>query len=171
MSDIAVERWRPVLNHPEYEVSDHGRVRTVAHVVERAHGVPMSVSSRILRQRLSKGRPCVDLYATGSRRTRLVAQLVAEAFVSGDRGPVVRHRDDIATNNHWTNLEWGTRSDNAHDAVRNGRHANASKSHCKHGHPFDPANTYVNPKLPTQRYCRACMRDRRLARAKAPASV
>jgi hypothetical protein len=37
---------------------------------------------------------------------------------------------------------------NAHD---NGNHR---KSHCPLGHPYDPENTYVNPR--GHRYCRAC---------------
>lgn len=34
---------------------------------------------------------------------------------------------------------------------------NAAKTHCPKGHPFDTANTYVNPK--GSRMCRACTND------------
>jgi hypothetical protein len=34
---------------------------------------------------------------------------------------------------------------------------NARKTHCKHGHPFDTANTYLHPD--GGRGCRACRRD------------
>jgi hypothetical protein len=37
---------------------------------------------------------------------------------------------------------------------------NARKTHCVNGHEFTPENTYVNPKLPTERVCRACKRNR-----------
>lgn len=36
---------------------------------------------------------------------------------------------------------------------------NASKTHCPQGHPYDDANTYVQPGS-THRACRACIRDR-----------
>lgn len=46
---------------------------------------------------------------------------------------------------------------------------NATKTHCKHGHPFDEANTYIIPSS-GQRSCRACQRAR-LARRRAAAST
>jgi len=42
-------------------------------------------------------------------------------------------------------------------------HPNADKTHCKHGHPFDAANTYYAAN--GERRCRACRRAR-LARAR-----
>jgi len=39
------------------------------------------------------------------------------------------------------------------------RHFNADKTHCKHGHPFDLANTYYTPD--GHRRCRACLRAAR----------
>jgi hypothetical protein len=36
-------------------------------------------------------------------------------------------------------------------------HPNADKTHCKHGHPFDAANTYYAPD--GQRRCRTCLRE------------
>ncbi len=39
------------------------------------------------------------------------------------------------------------------------RHFNADKTQCKHGHPFDLANTYYTPD--GRRRCRACLRAAR----------
>lgn len=36
----------------------------------------------------------------------------------------------------------------------------AVKTHCKNGHEFTPENTYRRPGQPTQRICRACVRER-----------
>ncbi len=51
--------------------------------------------------------------------------------------------------------------------ARHGRvpatHHNASKTHCKRGHPFDAQNTYYAPD--GQRRCRTCLRDAQPIRA------
>ncbi len=41
---------------------------------------------------------------------------------------------------------------------------NGRKTHCLRGHEFTPENTYAPPKRPGQRYCRACMTERRRIR-------
>ena len=42
-------------------------------------------------------------------------------------------------------------------------HAQASKTHCKRGHPFDAANTYYTPD--GHRRCRTCLREAQPVRA------
>jgi WhiB family transcriptional regulator, redox-sensing transcriptional regulator len=42
-------------------------------------------------------------------------------------------------------------------------HPQASKTHCKHGHPFDAANTYYTPD--GRRRCRICLREAQPVRA------
>jgi WhiB family transcriptional regulator, redox-sensing transcriptional regulator len=42
-------------------------------------------------------------------------------------------------------------------------HPQASKTHCKHGHPFDAANTYYTPD--GRRRCRTCLREAQPIRA------
>ena|SRR5665647_230552 len=60
---------------------------------------------------------------TVARRMRYVHELAAQAWL-GPRpiGAVVRHLDDVPSNNSRENLAYGTRQDNALDAQRNGRH-------------------------------------------------
>jgi HNH endonuclease len=50
----------------------------------------------------------------------------------------------------------GTKGDNNFDMSAKGRHGNTRKAACKHGHPFDEANTYILPG--GQRGCRTCRR-------------
>jgi hypothetical protein len=50
----------------------------------------------------------------------------------------------------------GTMKENARDTVNHGRHLEANKTHCIHGHPFDEANTYVCKK--GKRHCIECQR-------------
>ena len=68
----------------------------------------------------SDGYICVPPGRRGAKREKLHA-LVAEAFL-GPRpaGAIVRHLSDEKRNNAVTNLAYGTRGDNAHDAIRNG---------------------------------------------------
>jgi WhiB family transcriptional regulator, redox-sensing transcriptional regulator len=42
-------------------------------------------------------------------------------------------------------------------------HPQASKTHCKHGHPFNAANTYYTPD--GRRRCRTCLREAQPVRA------
>ena len=51
-----------------------------------------------------------------------IHRIVAESFIPNPNNyPVVRHKNDDPTNNHYSNLEWGTHSDNTNDAIRNGK--------------------------------------------------
>jgi hypothetical protein len=45
--------------------------------------------------------------------------------------------------------------------LRRRRSANGAKTHCKHGHPFSKANTYISirPNGRRLRQCRTCVRD------------
>lgn len=43
-----------------------------------------------------------------------INRLVAKAFIPNpDNKPIVHHKDHNKLNNHWTNLEWATASENA----------------------------------------------------------
>lgn len=146
------ERWRPVVGlEDRYHVSSLGRVLSLP---KRGHRDPM-----ILRATPSNrgGYPTVSLRdGRGGRKMRGVHQLVLEAFV-GPRpdGALALHYDDDPSNCTLANLRWGTRSENLHDAVRNGRHVQANKTHCKRGHEFTPKNTWVSPST-GGRTCRTC---------------
>lgn len=50
----------------------------------------------------------------------------------------------------------GTNVDNQKDSVAKGRQAQKKKTHCKRGHPFSTANTYLHNK--GHRTCRTCMK-------------
>jgi hypothetical protein len=65
----------------------------------------------------------VTLTKDGKQYNRLVHQLVAETFIGPRQdGLFVCHKDGDKSNNHVSNLYYGTRSDNAKDAVIHGTH-------------------------------------------------
>ena len=93
------------------------------------------------------------------RIRRYLHDLVLTAFV-GPRpaGAVARHLNDNRTDNRIENLAWGTRSENQHDAFRNGRRAH--KKTCNYGHPLAEPNLQNN----NGNRCKACLRARVKAR-------
>lgn len=162
------ETWRAVPGYEGlYEVSDHGRVRSVARKVEQRNGRLLTVQSRAISQHDGGPRNgChrrTRLFRDGQGRTVWVHRLVLEAFVGpAPEGTECCHNDGNPANNRLINLRWDTRQENALDVVRAGEHHMASKTHCKNGHEFTPENTtYIGPRR--WRHCRACNRARTAA--------
>lgn len=69
---------------------------------------------------------------------------------------VCRHSCDNPPCYNPTHLLDGTVGDNNRDRDSRGRNGYAIKTHCKHGHPYDEANTYTDSR--GHRHCRACRR-------------
>lgn len=124
-----MERWLPVVGHEgAYEVSDQGRVRSLDRAIpyqkiDQYSGRLIDVVKHVKGQILRPG-PTASGHVTvglGRRNSRLVHQLVLEAFV-GPRptGMESLHRNGIANDNKLPNLHWGTRSENLLDAVAHG---------------------------------------------------
>lgn len=158
------ERWEPVNGHEgSYEVSSHGRVRSVDRVVTYSNGQVHSYKGKVLRAGLNKrgGYPLVNLHTQGKGQSRTVHSLVAEAFI-GPRpeGMEVCHNDGDPANNHLDNLRYGTHSDNSLDQLRHGTHTNAAKTHCLRGHELFAEN--IPPSMAKRGYrtCLACDRAR-----------
>ena len=115
------EIWRVILAHPDYEVSNLGRVRRIT---------PGSNSSYVGKiRKLNPTRmgylQITLIFPDGPRRfkTHYVHRLVADAFLDtqGDR-PEVNHINGIKTDNRVANLEWCSRSENHIHAYRTGLH-------------------------------------------------
>lgn len=79
-------------------------------------------------------------------------------------GMVVCHRCDNPPCVRPDHLFLGTPLDNNNDKVSKGRHAvpwgtplaRSQQTECRHGHPYDEANTYIDPQ--GHRSCRTCRR-------------
>lgn len=154
------ERWLPIVGYEgQYEVSDAGRVRSLARRVPCGYGNTRLVPSRILKPVVMKdGRLGVTLPGSPRRRFR-VHRLVLSAFV---REPLpdeeaCHHPDPDPTNNRLENLRWDTRTENCLDIVRQGRHHWANKTHCPRNHEYTKENTYMYPD--GRRGCRICIRE------------
>lgn len=150
----STEKWLPVLGHEgAYEVSDHGKVRSIDRIIRHSTGHSHKVRGKLLTPWADrKGYLRVGL---PNRRRAAVHQLVLEAFV-GVCPPLLVgcHANDNPVDNRAVNLRWGTRSENSRDAVRNGRNKLANKTHCIRGHEFTRENTAVAST--GQRNCKRC---------------
>lgn len=96
-----------------YQVSDMGRVKSLARVMERTGTWATSQKERILKPSLCKGYRHVVLCKQGRRQSFAVHRLVALAFVPNPATkPQINHMDGNKENNRPRNLEWVTSSEN-----------------------------------------------------------
>lgn len=160
----AQERWRPIVNYEDhYEVSSHGRVRSVERrVASHDDGRIRVFKSRILRPGLRQGYHVVNLSKDGIRAKFYVHRLVLIAF-RGEPPPGAEccHYNGIRDDNRLQNLRWDTHLSNVRDTIAHGRHRsiglyNSEKTHCKRGHLFDEVNTVIRPN--GGRACKECRR-------------
>lgn len=115
------ERWRKIVEFPDYEVSTFGRVRRIG-------------AKRFLRQAPRPGRYPhlrVELRKGGRLYWRTVHVLVLIAFV-GPPEPgkeTACHNDGNPANNRLDNLRWDTQKANMEDMVRHGTRISGERCH------------------------------------------
>lgn len=154
--DLPGEHWRLIPGYERfYEVSDLGRVRTVAR--------PIGYRSGIWDVKILRARPHVGGYLNaclrrdGNKKTFKVHRLVLEAFVGPcPEGMECRHLNGNPADNRLANLVWGSKSQNELDKVHHGTNWCTAKTHCVRNHPLSGPNLLRIPSRPTRRDCRAC---------------
>jgi len=94
------ELWAPVNEFPNYEVSTLGRVKNIT-------------TDKILKNNIKSGYCNIALTNNATKKTCKVHRLVALAFIENPENKLdVNHKDKNKLNNHITNLEWMTRTEN-----------------------------------------------------------
>lgn len=124
------EVWLPAPGYEGfYEVSNFGRAKRLACKDVRGGKLP----ERMLKVHVQRYNAAGYLRSfvcfgvgRGDRKsdTLSIGRLVLLAFKGPPPSPEennTRHLDDDITNNHISNLEWGTHEQNVHDAIKNGR--------------------------------------------------
>ena len=106
-----------------YQISEFGRVRSKDMTVGARGGAAAVRKGRELAPvRKNNGYLCVTL-TDGTNRPQInVHRLAARAFIGEcPLGLHVLHYDGDKTNNHYSNLRYGTPADNIADTLRHGR--------------------------------------------------
>lgn len=160
------ESWLPIEGFEDYEVSNLGRVKSLARTVERIrHGKIVRAFHReriLIPSPIQSGHLQVNMGPRdgSKRRTLLVHRLVLTTFVGPcPEGMEACHNNGDEKDNRVENLRWDTRESNVRDCVAHGTHRSTRKTHCPKGHPYTEENTYVlsnSRNGRTLRSCRTC---------------
>jgi hypothetical protein len=119
---IKEESWKWVVGHEGWlEVSDLGNVRSYKGTgrIPKKRDTPRPIKGC----KDGRGYFNFSVRENGKPKVLLIHIEEAKAFLPNPkRHKLVRHLDDIKTNNELSNLAWGTFQDNREDGIRNGRH-------------------------------------------------
>lgn len=133
------EQWRDIPGYEGfYQVSDHGRVKALARVVQKVITKPGLGSSpvqfwaeRIMKTRVAaNGYLRVMLRRDAQSAMVSVHYLVLRTFIGEcPQGQQACHNDGCRTNNHLSNLRWDTPKNNHADKKRHGTQPLGEKHH------------------------------------------
>lgn len=109
-----MEIWKDIEGYNgEYQVSNHGRIKSLKFGKERIIKLGYNMSGYVT-GKISK---------SGIAVSKGMHRWVAETFIPNpDNKPEVNHKDGNKLNNNDWNLEWVTRGENMRHAVTNGLH-------------------------------------------------
>lgn len=110
------EIFAEISGFPNYSISNFGRV------INKVTGKTLGNFKD------TKGYPITFLYSDQKRKTLKVHRLVSISFIPNpENKPQVNHKDGNKTNNHWSNLEWATNSENGKHAWDNNLRTKSEK--------------------------------------------
>jgi len=122
--EMPEEEWRPIEGYKgSYEVSSHGRVRSLDRIVQRA-GYSATVAGKMMTPSPDKdGYLTVGLTKDGVQRTLKLHRLVAQSFlIKKPHKTEVDHLDGRRDSNRACNLAWVTRRENIQRAINDGKY-------------------------------------------------
>jgi len=117
-----MEKWLPVVDFPDYEVSSMGRVKSInprqGSRAAQNGGILAGYKSRI---NTSYERWSVSLRKNGKTYYAKIHRLVLDAFIGpAPSGMVCLHINGDSLDNRIENLRWGTQKENSADSKKHG---------------------------------------------------
>jgi hypothetical protein len=109
------EIWKDIKGFEGYyQVSNHGKIKSLSRSIINSKGIAKKLSEKILKPRPNKdGYVRVCLYSPSSNVDRLIHLIVAEHFIPKVDGKhQINHINGVKHDNHVSNLEWCTPSEN-----------------------------------------------------------
>lgn len=114
------EVWKDIQGYEGYyQVSNHGRVMSMARTIVTTKGTKCEYQKRIKAPALDqKGYNRICLTKNSKPKTFKVHRLVADLFIGNpEQKPHVNHINGNKKDNHYSNLEWVTNRENVSHAV------------------------------------------------------
>lgn len=112
MKDFNAEKWKDIAGYEGlYQISNFGRVKSLARVVESPRQESYPVCEKLMALQVNKrnGYVYISLSKYGKCKRYRVHRLVAEAFINNPNKLMqINHKDENKTNNNVNNLEWCT---------------------------------------------------------------
>lgn len=113
--------FRQIPGFPRYAISEDGVILSVCRYGKCRPSRLWSEARRISTRSKRCGYPAVVIWNDNGIRQACVHTIVLETYVGPcPDGYECRHLDGCRTNNHVSNLAWGTRADNHRDQIRHG---------------------------------------------------
>jgi hypothetical protein len=121
-----VEVWKDVSGYEgKYQVSDFGRVKSLARIVESRKGIFGNKREILLKPTKNKKgylrvKLCIVKNEVSSEKNFYVHSLVLNSFLENPLNkPQVNHKNGIKDDNRVDNLEWATGSENVIHSLEN----------------------------------------------------
>ena len=120
---MKLEKWRDIKDYPNYEISNNGRVKSIARKTPSKNNILISRKELILKGYVcNKGYHIVCLYDVNKKMKAFrVHRLVGQVFIENTYNKKqINHKDGNKLNNNVNNLEWCTNQENINHAIKNG---------------------------------------------------
>lgn len=110
-----IEIWKDIIDFEGlYQISSFGNVKSLPRIIKYKNGRHRPFSGCLIKGgKTPTGYVFVNLKKEGYKESNYIHRLVAEYFLQNiENKPTVNHKDGDKSNNHYSNLEWCTHSEN-----------------------------------------------------------
>jgi hypothetical protein len=142
-----MEQWKDIKGYEgAYQISNLGRIKSLDRIcVEMPRGCKRHIKGKLMSPTDNgKGYMIISLKKHGTRKSKYIHRLVAEAFIPNPNSyTIVNHIDYNKKNNNVNNLEWCTQKDNIQHSSKNMRKPHNCKSSTGHKYITQKSKKYA----------------------------